>query len=287
MAVIMKRSKQSLAFLVSSSLVLASAQGWCADQAGQGMAQPMGQAAPQSSEATAQSAPQSLEKLDQIVAPIALYPDALVAQILAASTYPTEVAEADQWMEQHSGLKGEELDKAVDQQTWDPSVKALTQFPSVLANMDKNLSWTSVLGDAYAHQPQDVLDAGQVMRGQAQQAANLESTSQETVTTEGQTIVIPPANAEVVYVPEYDPWLVYGAPVEVYPGWVPVPGIFVAGPSLSFGLGVGIGIFAGFGWGWHHWGADWHGRSVVYNHESYRGHAALAHGGGCHGGHAC
>ncbi len=279
MAVIMKWSKQSLALLVSSSLVLTTAHGWCADAADQATAQPVWQAAPQPSEKTAQAAPTSPETLDQIVAPIALYPDALVAQVLAASTYPTEVVEADQWMQQHSGLTGEELAQAVDQQTWDPSVKALTQFPSVLANMDKNLSWTSALGDAYANQPQDVLNAVQVMRGQAQQAGNLKSTSQETVTTEGQTIVIQPANAEVVYVPEYDPWLVYGAPVEVYPGWVPVPGIFVAGPSLSFGLGVGIGIFAGFGWGWHHWGADWHGRSVVYNHESYRGHAALAHGG--------
>jgi uncharacterized membrane protein YgcG len=286
MAVIMKWSKQSLALLVSSSLVLASAQGWCADQADQPMAQPMGQAAPPPSEATAETAPQSPETLDQIVAPIALYPDALVGQILAASTYPTEVAEADQWIQQHSGLKGEELAQAVDQQSWDPSVKALTQFPSVLANMDKNLSWTSALGHAYANQPQDVLNAVQVMRERAEQAGNLKSTSQETVTTEGQTIVIQPANPQVVYVPEYDPWLIYGGPVEVYPGWVPFPGSFAAGPSLSFGLGIGIGIFAGFGWGWHHWGADWHGRRVVYNHEAYRGHAALAHAGGFHGGHA-
>ena len=286
MAVIMKWSKQSLALLVSSSLVLTSAHGWCADAADQSTAQPVWQAAPQPSDPAAEAAPQPSEKLDQIVAPIALYPDALVAQILAASTYPTEVAEAAQWMQQHSGLKGEELAKAVDQQTWDPSVKALAQFPSVLADMDKNLSWTSALGDAYANQPQDVLNAVQVMRGRAQQAGNLKSTSQETVTSEGQTIVIQPANPAVVYVPEYDPWLVYGGPVEVYPGWVAVPEIFAAGPSLSFGLGIGIGIFSGFGWGWHHWGADWHGRSVVYNHESYRGHAASAHAGGFHGGHA-
>jgi hypothetical protein len=156
--------------------------------------------------------PQLPEALDQIVAPIALYPDALVAQILAASTYPTEVAEADQWMQQHSALTGEELAKAVDQQSWDPSVKTLTQFPSVLANMDRNLSWTSALGNAYANQPQDVLNAVQVMRERAQQAGNLQSTSQETVTTEGQTIVIQPANPQVVYVPEYDPWLIYGDP---------------------------------------------------------------------------
>jgi hypothetical protein len=160
--------------LVSSSLVLTSAQGWAAVQADQAMAQPMGQAAPQPSEATAQAAPQSPEQLDQIVAPIALYPDALVAQVLAAATYPTEVAEADRWMQQHSGLKGKKLAQAVDKQSWDPSVKALTQFPSVLANMDKDISWTSALGEAYANQPQDVLNAVQAMREQAQQAGNLE-----------------------------------------------------------------------------------------------------------------
>ena len=241
-------------------------------------------------------APEQPQQLDQLVAPIALYPDALIAQILAASTSPTEIVEAERWMQGHSSLKGDPLAQEVDKQPWDASVKALTQFPSVLANMDKNLSWTSALGDAYANQPQDVLDAVQVMRQRAQQAGNLKSTPQETVTAQGQTIVIQPANPEVVYVPEYDPWLVYGAPLVEYPGWVPVPGLFLAGPG--FGWGLSFGIVAGYGWGWHHWGADWHDRRLDFDHHAYisrsrtfashanvfHGGTDFAHAGGFHGG---
>src|SRR5437667_7275075 len=114
-----------------------------------------------------QAAQQTPEQLQQLVAPIALYPDALVAQILAASTYPDQVVEADRWLQEHKDLKDEQLGKEVDKQPWDPSVKALVEFPSVLANMDKNLSWTSSLGDAYVNQQQDVMDAVQVMRDRA------------------------------------------------------------------------------------------------------------------------
>src|SRR4030081_3163688 len=135
----------------------------------------------------------SAQELQQLVAPIALYPDALVAQILAASTYPTEIVQANRWVQQHSDLKGEQLAQAVHQQSWDPSVKAMTQFPSVLASMDKNLSWASALGDAYVNQQQSVLDAVQTMRKRAQQAGNLKSTPQENVSAQGQTIVIPSA----------------------------------------------------------------------------------------------
>jgi uncharacterized membrane protein YgcG len=250
------------ALLISGSLVLASVQ---ADT------QPAAEVAPPSSSEAVQVA-WSPDELNQLVAPIALYPDALVAQIVAAASYPTEVVEADRWIQQNSGLKGEELAKAADSQSWDPSVKALTQFPSVLTTMDKNLSWTSALGEAYVNQPQNVLDAVQVMRGRAQQAGNLESTPQESVTTEGQSIVIQPADPDVVYVPEYDPWDVYGEPLDYYPDWVGVPGAFV-GPGIAFGLGVGVGVFGGFGWGWHHWGADWHGREVEYNHNHYISHS--------------
>src|ERR1043166_2214600 len=131
-----------------------------------------------------------------MVAPIALYPDALVAQILAASTYPTEVIQADRWLQQHSYLQGEQLAAAVDQQSWDPSVKALTGFPSVLANLDENLSWTEALGDAYFNQQQDVLDAVQVMRRRAEDAGNLQTTPQERVVNEESTIVIEPAYSQ-------------------------------------------------------------------------------------------
>src|SRR5438105_3311346 len=159
---------------------------------------------------------QSPEQLEQLVAPIALYPDALVAQILAASTYPTQIVEADRWLQQHSNLKGEQVAGEVDKQPWDPSVKALTQFPSVLANLDKNLSWTSALADAYFNNQQAVLDAVQVMRKRAQDAGTLKTTPQQNVVTQGQTIMIEPSNPQFVYVPAYDPWLVYGAPIAFY-----------------------------------------------------------------------
>ena len=209
------------------------------------------------------------EELQQMVAPIALYPDSLVAQILAAATFPEQVVEADRWVQAHPELKGDALGHAVDQQPWDPSVKALTGFPSVLGNMDKNLSWASSLGDAYYNQEQDVMDAVQVMRQRAQQAGNLKSTPQQTVTTQGSDIDIEPAEPDVVYVPAYDPWLVYGGPIVAWPGWYPYPGIWYGGPYLSFGLGFGIGWFGGFGWGWHHWGFDWHNHYAMYNHARY------------------
>src|SRR5713101_2645127 len=168
---------------------------WAQEEAPQEAAPPDEAAAPETPEAPA---PLSSDQLDQLVAPIALYPDALVAQILAGSTYPTEVVEADRWMQSHSDLKGEKLAKEVDKQPWDPSVKALTQFPSVLENMDKNLSLTSSLGDAYANQQQDVTDAVQAMRQQARQAGKLNSNEQQMVTTQDNTIIIQPANPDVV-----------------------------------------------------------------------------------------
>jgi len=204
-----------------------------------------------------------------LVAPIALYPDSLVAQILAAATFPEQVVEADRWVQAHPDLKDEALGQAVDQQPWDPSVKALTAFPSVLGNMDKNLSWTSSLGDAYYNQQQDVMDAVQVMRQRAQEAGNLQTTPQQTVTTQDSTIIIEPAEPEVVYVPAYDPWVVYGGPIVAWPGWYPYPGIWYGGPYLSFGVGFGIGYFGGYGWGWHHWDSDWHNHVVIYNHNRY------------------
>jgi hypothetical protein len=165
------------------------------------------------------------------------------------------------------------------------------EFPSVLANMDKNLSWTSSLGDAYANQQQDVMNAVQVMRDRAQKAGNLKSTSQEKVSKQGQTIVIEPADPEVVYVPEYDPWLVYGEPIGIWPGWYWYPGLFFDGPGLFFGLGFGVGFFGGFGWGWGHWGYDWHNHGITFNHGAYVSHSRVFvnrnnfnRAGGFHGG---
>jgi uncharacterized membrane protein YgcG len=213
---------------------------------------------------------QTPEQLQRLVAPIALYPDSLVAQILAASTFPEQVVEADRWVQANPDLKGDALGQAVDQQPWDPSVKALTAFPSVLGNMDKNLSWASSLGDAYYNQQQDVMQAVQVMRQKAEQAGNLKSTPQQSVTTDGSNdIDIQPVDPAVVYVPAYNPWLVYGYPVVAWPGWYPYPGIWFGGPFLSFGIGFGIGWYGGFGWGWGHWGFNWHGGYALYNHGRY------------------
>jgi hypothetical protein len=252
------RFKDTIALLLSGWIVLETL---CATLAAQ------------SGPAPAPAVSQSPEQLQQLVAPIALYPDELVAQVLAAATYPTEVVEADRWLQEQSNLKGQELAKAVDQQPWDPSVKALTQFPSVLANMDKNLSWTSSLGEAYVNQPQQVMDAVQEMRRRAQQSGNLKNTPQQTVKAEGQTIVIEPAEPNVVYVPTYNPWLVYGAALPVWPGWYPYPGLYLAGPGFGFGMGFSIGFFGGFGWGWHHWGSDWGHRAIVFNHNTYISHS--------------
>jgi uncharacterized membrane protein YgcG len=216
---------------------------------------------------------QTSAQLQQLVAPIALYPDSLIAQVLAASTFPAEIVEADRWVQSNSTLKGDALAQAVDQQNWDPSVKALAAFPSVLGNMDKNLSWTSSLGDAYYNQQQDVMDAIQVMRQKAQSSGNLQSTDQQTVQTQGSTIVIQPANPQVVYVPAYNPWVVYGGPIAPWPYWYNYPGIWWGGPHISFGIGFGIGWFGGYGWGWHNWGTNWGGHTIVYNHNTYYSHS--------------
>jgi hypothetical protein len=271
--------KRSLSLLLSSCLVLTTTPGAFA------------QADPSAAQVPVLAAPQTPEQLQQLVAPIALYPDSLVAQILAAATYPDQVVEADRWLQQHTELKGEQLGEEVDKQPWDPSVKALAEFPSVLANMDKNLSWTSSLGDAYVNQQQDVMHAVQVMRARADQAGNLKSTSQENVSKQGQTIVIEPADPQIVYVPQYDPWLVYGEPIGIWPGWYSYPGLFLAGPGIAFGLGFGVGFFGGFGWGWHHWGYDWHHHGITFNHNTYISHSRVFinrnhvnHAGGFHGG---
>src|SRR5437879_5399863 len=258
----MKSIKQFWTVFLCATLVLATSPNGFAQQADQS-----------TTPTPVQSAPETPEQLQQLVAPIALYPDSLVAQILAASTYPAQVVEADRWMQQHSSLKGDQLAQEVNKQNWDPSVKALTQFPTVLANLDKNITWTSGLGDAYTNQQQNVMNAVQVMRQRAQQSGNLQSTPQETVSTQGQTIVIQPVNPQVVYVPEYDPWIVYGAPVVVYPGWYPYPGLYWGEPGIAFGLGFGVGFFSGFGWGFHNWGFDWGARRVIFNHNVFISHS--------------
>ena len=286
----MKRSGRILMFMLCSSLVLALQEG-CATQAALADTQPVAPAEP------LPDPQQSTQDLEQLVAPIALYPDPLVAQILAGATHPTDIVEADRWLQQNPDLTGEALATAVDAQSWDASVKALTQFPGLLGMMDQNLSWASSLGEAYANGQQDVLDAVQAMRQRAQQAGNLKSTQQESVTTDGDSIEVEPADPQVVYVPEYDPWIVYGDPLAYYPGWVGVPGFYYDGPGIGFGLGIGIGLYGRFGWGWHHWGTDWHEHHLTHGDHPYVPHsrefghhafggggAGFDHGGGANRG---
>jgi len=175
-------------------------------------------------------APLTADQLDSLVAPIALYPDALVAQVLGAALFPDQVVIADQWLAENKNLTGTALAQAVDQQYWDPSVKALTPFPSVLHNLASNLAWTSNLGQAFHDQQADVMAAVQVMRAKAQAAGNPQSNSQIQVVQQApQTIVIQPANPQVVYVPEYNPAVIYGVPMSFritrrrLPIWRPRP----------------------------------------------------------------
>ncbi len=232
------------------------------------------QADASSSQPPAQAVQESPEQLQQLVAPIALYPDTLIAQILAAATYPEQVVDAQRWMEQHKDLQGTQLAQEVDKQSWDPSVKALTQFPAVLANMSQNLAWTSELGDAHLNQQQNLTQAIQVMRQKAKEAGNLNTTPQEKVKTKGQTIVIEPAATDVVYVPEYDPWLVYGYPLAVFPGWYPYPGLFSMAQESFLGSALGLDFLAASAGVGNHWGYDWHhGVGVNHNHNAYISHS--------------
>ena len=226
-----------------------------------------------------QGAPLTQQELEGIVAPIALYPDALVAQILAASTFTDQIPVADDWLQQNRNLTGQALMQAVNTQSWDPSVKALAQFPSVLDNMAKNLSWTSSLGEAYHNQAAEVMSAIQTLRAQAMAAGNLKSSSQIKVVQQSpQTIVIEPANPEVVYVPEYNPAVIYGTPY-VTPGYSGAD--VVASGIIGFGAGIAVGaLMSGgcCGWGWSSWNCNWAGGAAYYGHSAYYGNAAW-HGG--------
>jgi hypothetical protein len=273
---ITKWMKQTISMVVCSTLIIAGAPTELLQ------AQDASQPAPatQGSTTPPAVAPLTSSELDALVAPIALYPDALVAQVLAAASYADEVAFADLWLAQNQNLQGTALTQAVDQQSWDPSVKALTQFPSVLHNLAKNLSWTSSLGQAFENQQSDVMAAVQVMRAKAQAAGSLQSSSQIKVVQQGpQTIIIEPASSSVVYVPQYNPAVVYGAPL-VVPAYTP-PVAVAAG--LSFGAGVAIGaalggggfVAGGFGggWGFGAWGMNWGGGggggNINFNHNTY------------------
>jgi len=227
------------------------------------------------------------QQLDNLVAPLALYPDPLLSQVLVAATYPLEVVEANQWLQDNRSLTGTALMDAAKQQNWDPSVQALVAFPDVLARLNQDVRWTTDLGNAFLGQQKDVMAAVQRLRARAQANGKLKSTPQETVSTETQdgqsAITIQPADPQVIYVPTYDPAYIWGPPA-----WGYYPPLYY--PTYGFGFGFGIpigGFFFGWpGWGGWGWGCNWWGGGLFVN-VGFFGHYGYHYGGyGYRGGYA-
>jgi hypothetical protein len=244
----------------SRSVIRAALAMMCALALGQGDAFALAllpQAIPQSSSSPqTQTGDQIIPdgQLDSLVAPIALYPDPLLAQTLAASTYPLELVKLQQWLTQNSGVSDQAFSQAVAAQPWDPSVQAMAAFPDVVKNMTENIQWTTDLGNAFLAQESGVMDAVQRMRLKAYNNGTLQSTPQQIVQTKTvdnrPIITIEQADPQVVYVPSYDPTVVYGAasayypyPEYSYPSWT--------GAAIGFGAGIALGALWGGGWGWH------------------------------------
>ena len=217
-------------------------------------------------------APVPSKDMDALVAPIALYPDALVAQILGAATYPDQVEAADAFLKDNPDLTGEAFVQAAQDEDWDPSVVALLKFPSVLEKLAQNLGWTSALGDLSANQQADVTAAIQRMRAKAYEAGNLKSGEQIKVVKESpDVIVIQSTNPQLVYVPVYNPAVVYGTPV-VTPGYS--AGAVAATAMISFGLGIAVGTMnnsSSCGWGYYGWRMNWSGGMVYCGGTRYYG----------------
>jgi hypothetical protein len=222
-----------------------------------------------------QQPPLNPQQLQDLVAPIALYPDTLLSQILVASTYPIEVVEAEQWMQDHPHLKGQKLLDEARKRPWDPSIQAMVAFPQVLGQLNQDIRWTTDLGNAFLAQQADVMHAVQDMRAKAEAAGKLQSTPQQTVTTQtqnGQTAIqILPPNPEEVYVPNYNPAYIWGPPL--YGEYPPLfyPGIDVGFgffPGIDMGLyfGGGWGLWGGYGWGW---GPNWFGGNIFMNNNFF------------------
>ncbi|HMK67254.1 MAG TPA: DUF3300 domain-containing protein [Stellaceae bacterium] len=240
---------------------------------------PQAPATPPSPQApSAQQAPAppvySVERLDQLLAPIALYPDALIAQVLAASTYPLEVIEAYRWQQEsgHADLKGDPLDAALKEKDWDPSVKSLIPFPQVLRMMNDRLDWMQQLGDAFLAQPGDVMDSVQRLRRAAEKSGSIKSSPQQTITHQNQDVVIAPADPNNVYVPVYDPTVVYGAwPYPAYPPYYWWPPDFAYGPAYWPGWWwwwppVVVSFYGPY-WGWAN--CNWHNHSIFIDHGRF------------------
>jgi len=232
-------------------------------------------ALPSGLHAEAPSAPAYVDldavQLDQLVAPIALDPDSLVAQILTASTYPDQVASADAWLNQNMGLPPEQRATTANNMSWDPSVKGLTEFPSTLDSLAKNTAWTSQLGNAYYNQPGDVMNAIQAMRLQAQQANTLVTTAQQRIVVDAGVIAIVPVNPAAIYVPYYNPWRIWGTLFVAYPGFVvlPPPTGVVTAVGLAFDPPVAVAVYSGVDWGFNAWAPAWDGGTVLFGGNTY------------------
>jgi uncharacterized membrane protein YgcG len=254
------RGKQTLAALIGSMTLLSAG---CVVQD----APPP----PPPPEQVAQAGPELAQaQLDELVAPVALYPDPLLVDILTASTYPLEIVEAERWLADpaHAALKGDALTAALVAQNWDPSVKSLVPFPAILQMLNGHLDWTQHLGEAFLAQQADVMDAVQRLRQRAQNAGALKSTPQETVTNDGGAIVISPPATQVVYVPSYDPWCIYGPwPYPPYPPFYYEPWSGYCGPGPWF-IGFDVGLFWPFGfWEWGRF--DWHHHFIHIDSERW------------------
>ena len=242
------------------AIVIAPGDTWALQSSGAGNAAP----------AQDQQPKIPADQLDSLVAPIALYPDPLLAQVLAASTYPLELIQLQQWLARNPGVKDKALVDAVAKQQWDPSIQAMAALPDVVKRLADDIQWTTDLGNAFLAQQSDVMDAVQRMRKKAQDTGNLKSSEQQKVETKviesKSVIVVEQANPQVVYVPSYDPVVVYGPAVYPYPPiYYPPAGYYAAGMAISFGLGIAMGAAWGGGWGW---GAGWGNNQININNNN-------------------
>ncbi|TWY25794.1 DUF3300 domain-containing protein [Serratia marcescens] len=257
-------------------------------------------AAPAATASAPAYTPLTADQLYQLVSPVALFPDKLLAQVLAGAGYPDQISAADAWLAQNRGLQPAALSSAADAQPWDPSVHGLVQFPDVLDQMAKNIPWTTALGSAYLNDPTDVMNAIQVMRQRAASQGTLKNTPQQrivvapttryveqqsyrqsVVAAPGETIVIEPSQPDTVYVPHYDPWVAYGTPIPAYPSYQYRPsgysdGDMLAAGVISFGVGIAVAsLFNQHNSGWHNWDMRWDDRRqpVVYRNAPYVSHS--------------
>lgn len=205
--------------------------------------------------------PSKPEELEQMLAAVALYPDDLLSQLLMAATYPIEVVQAERWVKANSKLTGDALAKALEKQTWDPSVKSLVNTPQVLTMMSEKLDWTVSLGNAFIGQQKEVMETVQKLRAKAKEAGNLASTKEQKVSTENQdgkeVIVIEQTDPQVIYVPTYNPTVIYGSwPYPAYPPYYWYPPAYVPPPypAFHFGVGFAMGVAWGYAWGHCNWG---------------------------------